>query len=71
MVSLPLLVSNAAHGHSVNAWFSIGVGSLLLATLWFRYFKGQRRLRPSPSVLVGITAICFVLIGVGIWELFR
>jgi uncharacterized membrane protein (DUF485 family) len=64
-------VSNAAHGGSINPWFSIGVGSFVLATLWIRYFKTRKEAKVSLGILLGITAICLVFIVTGVWELVR
>ena len=57
--------------HSLSPWLSIGVGSLLIALVWFRYYTGRGALRPSLSASVGVTVTGLMIIGVGIWELFR
>jgi hypothetical protein len=64
-------VSNAAHGASVNPWFSIGVGTLVLAGVWFRYLRARRKTKVSPVALLEISAVCAVFIAIGIWELLR
>jgi hypothetical protein len=64
-------VSNAAHGGSINPWFSIGVGSVVLATLWVNYLKTRKEAKVSLGILLGMTAICLVFIVMGVWGLFR
>ena len=64
-------VSNATHGGSVNPWFSIGVGSIVLGTLWVRYFRTRKEIKTPLGVLLGISAICLVFIVTGVCELFR
>jgi hypothetical protein len=71
MIILQGPVSNAAHGGSINPWFSIGVGSVVLTTLWVRYFKNRKETKVSLGILLGITAICLVFIVTGVWELLR
>jgi hypothetical protein len=71
MIILQGPVSHAAHGGSINPWFSIGVGSVVLTTLWVRYFKNRKETKVSLGILLGITAICLVFIVTGVWELFR
>jgi hypothetical protein len=71
MIILQGPVSNAAHGGSINPWFSIGVGIVVLTTLWVRYFKNRKETKVSFGILLGITAICLVFIVTGVWELFR
>ena len=70
-MSLQGPVSNAAHGGSIHPWLSIGVGGLVMATLWIRYFKIPKKSEVSTGALLGITAICLVFIATGVWELFR
>jgi hypothetical protein len=62
-------VGSAAHGGSINPWFSIGVGVLLLTSLWLRYLKGRRETKVPVGILLGITAICLVFIATGVWIL--
>jgi dipeptide/tripeptide permease len=57
--------------NALSPWLSFGVGSLLIAAIWFRYYKSRESLRPSFSVSVGVTVTGLMLIGVGVWELFR
>jgi hypothetical protein len=64
-------VSNAAHGGSISPWFSIGVGTLVLASLWIRYCKTTKESKIPLGTLLGITAICLLFIVTGVWELFR
>jgi len=64
-------VSNAAHGGSVNPWFSIGVGSIVLGTLWVRYFTTRKEIKTPLGILLGISAICLGFIMTGVYELFR
>jgi uncharacterized membrane protein (DUF485 family) len=64
-------VSNAAHGGSINPWFSIAVGTFVLATLWIRYLTTRKETKVPLGILLGITAICLVFIVTGIWELLR
>jgi hypothetical protein len=64
-------VSNAAHGASKNPWFSIGVGTFVLAGLWIKYLKTRKETKVPLGTLLGISAICTVFIAIGIWGLLR
>jgi|HubBroStandDraft_6_1064221.scaffolds.fasta_scaffold1672840_1 hypothetical protein len=57
--------------HSLSPWLSIGVGSLLIALIWFRYYTGREKVKPSLSASVGVTVTGLMIIGLGIWEMFR
>ena len=65
-------VSDAAHGGKMNPWFGILVGAYVLTSAWIIYFKKRGK---APKVKLGsmlaITAICGVLLAIGIWQLFR
>lgn len=66
-------VYDAAHGEPTvgGALFPIGVGLSVLVYGWFRYFTIERR-KPQPlRNMIGITLICGVMIGLGIWEWIR
>jgi len=64
-------VSNAGHGGQINPWFAIAVGALTLVYLWTKYLKGQLKEGVHFGILLGITLICILFVGTGVWELLR
>lgn len=64
-------VSNAAHGGRVDPWFSIAVGGFVLIATWTKHLKAELRQGTRLSTLLGISAICFVFLATGVWELFH
>ena len=73
MIALLGPVSSATPngGGAIGNWFEIAVGAWVLITAWRRF----RNRVPDTNVpiysLVGITLICTVIIGVGVWGLFN
>jgi hypothetical protein len=67
MISGP--VSNAAQGGKINPWFGIVIGGTVLVTNWTKYLKGELRQGAHLGILLGISAICILFIGTGLWEL--
>jgi hypothetical protein len=62
-------VGTAARGGRVNPWFAIGVGTLLLAYAWIRHLAIRKETNPPIGRLLGFSAICLIIIAVGVWEL--
>ena len=67
-------VANAAHNHPTvgRALFSIGLGLTVMVYGWWRYWQ-VRNEKPKPPVknMFGVSLICCVFIGFGIWEWIR
>lgn len=67
-------VYNAAHSEPTvgGALFAIGLGLSSLIYVWFRYFTAEDE-KPKPPIanMIEISLICFVFIGIGIWEWIR
>ncbi len=64
-------VSDAAHGGQVSPWLLITTGSFVLALGWGKHLTREAGKRTHPGELWGVSAICAVFIGIGLWKLFR
>jgi UDP-N-acetylmuramyl pentapeptide phosphotransferase/UDP-N-acetylglucosamine-1-phosphate transferase len=68
-------VSAAQHSQPTmgGALFSLGIGVSVLTYLWYRYFTRTEEEESKTSIgnVIWISAVCFVFVAVGIWELVR
>lgn len=67
-------VYNAAHGEPTigGALFAIGVSLSFLIHGWFRFFRVEDgRSKPALQNMIGLSLICCMMIGFGIWEWVR
>ena len=64
-------VSSATPNGGGSFWnyFEIAVAIWVLITVWRKYSNQETTSRTAGSKLVGVTVICAVLIGFGIWGL--
>ena len=65
------LVGNAAHGGHTSPAFDLIVGFAVLALTWVGHFRKEERRKASVWAAIGVSAICAVFIGAGIWEMLR
>ena len=63
-------VSNATHGEKVSSCFAMLVGGYFLVASWVWYFR-KKHTEPKAKLgsLLGISAICGVMLGIVIWQL--
>lgn len=64
-------VYDAAHGGSGNPWFPIGIASVVLVVAWIEFFRRRTKTKGPIIALLGISAICAVLIVSGILQLLK
>jgi hypothetical protein len=64
-------VGEAAHGGHSSPAFDLIVGFAVLALTWVSYFRREESPKVSVWAAIGVSAICAVFIGAGIWELLR
>ena len=61
-------VSDAAHGGSLNPWFTIGSGVFFLSGAWVRYFKLRKTTDVPIAAVLAISAIGGAFIFLGVWQ---
>jgi hypothetical protein len=61
-------VSNPDH---ISPWFPILLGAAGLICTWVKYARGELREGTHPRIILGINAICTVLIIIGLWDVLR
>jgi hypothetical protein len=58
-------------GGPIGSWFGIVVGGWVLITGWQKYLKRAPDVNVPIHNLIGLTVICGIIIGVGVWSLFH